>query len=80
MYNIKIYLKEMGNEGVDLIHLTRGRGPVAGFVNTAGDLQVPHKAADFSSISPIINFSKRTLSHKLSYQSPTNGYTVRYVE
>jgi hypothetical protein len=35
--NIKIYLKEMGDKGVDWIHVAQNRGQWRGLINTANE-------------------------------------------
>jgi hypothetical protein len=38
--NIKIYLKEIGDKGVDWIHVAQNRGQWRGLVNTAMKLRI----------------------------------------
>ena len=48
--HIKIVLKERRHENVDLGNMVQGRDHWLAFVNTVTNPQVPHKAANFSSL------------------------------
>jgi hypothetical protein len=45
--NIKMYVKEMGFEGMDWIHLAQDRGQWCPLVNVIMNLQVAQKAENF---------------------------------
>jgi hypothetical protein len=64
--NITMFLKEIGREGVDWIHVAQDRGQWRACVKTIMNLQIPERAGNFLTSRVTINVSRRTLLHGVS--------------
>jgi hypothetical protein len=62
--NIKIYLREIGWDGMDWIDLAQNRDQGRALVNTVMNLCVPYNAGEFLSGCKIESFSRRSQLHE----------------
>jgi hypothetical protein len=62
--NIKMYLRELGWDGMDWVYLAQNRDQWRALVNTVMNLLVPFNAGMFLSSCTIGSFSRRAQLHE----------------
>jgi hypothetical protein len=62
--NIKIDLREIGWDGMDLIVLAQDRDQWRALVNTVMNLRVPYNSGKFLSVCTIGGFSRKAQLHE----------------